>query len=61
MKCYCNDNGISKNNGHEMIKSGNSYYLKGNKYQKYECQDCKRTRVKVLDGYFKSERKINIK
>lgn len=42
--------------GREMIKTGNKYYLSGNYYQRYECQGCQKTKVKVINGFSKNER-----
>lgn len=47
MTCKC---------GREMRKKGNKYILSGNCYQKFECPDCQRTKVKVLDGFSKGGR-----
>lgn len=47
MECKCKK---------EMIKKDNQYYLSNNYYQKYECPECLRTKVKVLDGYSSKKR-----
>jgi len=47
MKCKC---------GQEMKETGNKYNLSNNWYQKFECSGCKRTKVKVLDGFSKGGR-----
>ena len=53
MKCMCLNKfeGIVKSNGTDMDKIGEPYYLSSNLYQKYVCPKCKKTKVKVLNGF----------
>jgi len=53
MKCLCNKEsyGVVKNDGQEMTKQGEQYYLSGILYQKYYCPKCQKTKAKVLNGF----------
>jgi transposase-like protein len=54
----CNDKNenIIKKTGVEMKRTGKPYYLRDILYQKYECPSCRRTKVKVLNGFSKGGR-----
>ena len=52
MKCMClNNRGFIKSEGTEMEKIGEPYYSNNILYQKYICPICKKTRVKILNGF----------
>lgn len=45
----------------KMKDVGDTYIMKGNKYQPIECENCNRKAVRVLNGFFGCGKTVKVK